>query len=312
MVSSRQSRRRPLPPTKHCGPPVLVWSGFLPGTISGGGPPGDWIADCVLVEPNQWWIGVPSGPLGASRWPGGVLWLDLPDEMVTRAWLKMEEALRWAALPVAVGTAVRGDGQSPGGASQALLAQGLERRRHRSGRDRPAILAHSPLYAHHRRAFQPGAAAGVPQNPLALGRHERRPRYTLEAVEATVTHPEVNIRGILVTFKPRSGRLATEVPAYLARIRGWGFNLVRGLASWPAITAKSALPPCGSSFTASRGGPVNRRGDGNEASLGPTRATPHSFLSTAALTIEIMTISPPLATFFPYLPNGRESAPRLQ
>ena len=53
------------------------------------------------------------------------------------------------------------------------------------------------------------------------------PNFTLDAVEAIVTHAEVNIRGMLLTLKLPQWQLATEMPAYLARIRSWGFNLVR-------------------------------------------------------------------------------------
>ena len=65
--------------------------------------PGDWIADCVLVEPNEWWVGFHRARSVASRWPGGILGLDLPREAVSRAWLKMEEALRWSQLPATAG-----------------------------------------------------------------------------------------------------------------------------------------------------------------------------------------------------------------
>ncbi len=53
------------------------------------------------------------------------------------------------------------------------------------------------------------------------------PNFTLDAIEAIVIHPEVNIRGMLLTLKLPEWQLASAIPAYLARIRSWGFNLVR-------------------------------------------------------------------------------------
>jgi 23S rRNA (cytidine2498-2'-O)-methyltransferase len=53
------------------------------------------------------------------------------------------------------------------------------------------------------------------------------PNYTLDAVEAIVAHPEVNIRGLLLTLKLPQWNLAEQVPQYLERVRGWGYNLVR-------------------------------------------------------------------------------------
>jgi 23S rRNA (cytidine2498-2'-O)-methyltransferase len=53
------------------------------------------------------------------------------------------------------------------------------------------------------------------------------PQYTLDAVEAIVTHPRVNIRGLLLTLKLPEWELASCLPEYVARIRGWGYNVVR-------------------------------------------------------------------------------------
>ena len=61
---------------------------------------GELVLDCVLVEPDQWWIGYHRVRSEAGAWPGGIMPLTLPPEAVSRAWLKMEEALRWSRLPI--------------------------------------------------------------------------------------------------------------------------------------------------------------------------------------------------------------------
>ncbi len=53
------------------------------------------------------------------------------------------------------------------------------------------------------------------------------PRYTLDTIEAIVTHPEVNVRGLLLTLKLLDWRMADELPLHLARIRSWGFTDAR-------------------------------------------------------------------------------------
>jgi len=53
------------------------------------------------------------------------------------------------------------------------------------------------------------------------------PNYTLDAVEAIVAHPEVNIRGLLLTLKLPQWSLAERVPEYLQRVRSLGYNIVR-------------------------------------------------------------------------------------
>ena len=66
--------------------------------------PGDLVLDCVLVEPEQWWVGFHRADGTASRWPGGLFWKPLPADAVSRAYSKMEEALAWSGLPVRPGT----------------------------------------------------------------------------------------------------------------------------------------------------------------------------------------------------------------
>ncbi len=52
------------------------------------------------------------------------------------------------------------------------------------------------------------------------------PNYTLDVVEEIVTHPEIAIRGMLLTLKFPDARQALDVPEYLDRVRSWGFNQV--------------------------------------------------------------------------------------
>ena len=180
----------------------------------------------ILVEPKQWWVGYHRARSVPSRWPGGIMNLQLPPDAVSRAWLKMEEALAWSQLPA---RATRGSPKSaapPGGSSQALLARGYEV----LGID-PAKMAEevvaNPNFHHIRRR-----AAQVPRRAFRKVRWltadmNVAPAFTLDAVEAIVCHAEVNIRGMLLTLKLHEWKLAAEVPAYLDRIRGWGCNLVQ-------------------------------------------------------------------------------------
>ncbi len=88
--------------------------------------PGQLVLDCVLVEPHEWWIGLHRAGGGASCHPGGLLPLSVPADVVSRAYLKMQEALTWSALPVKPGEKFVEIGCSPGGASQCLLDHGLK------------------------------------------------------------------------------------------------------------------------------------------------------------------------------------------
>ena len=187
---------------------------------------GDVVADVILVEANQWWVGYHRARSVPSRWPGGIMTLQPPRNAVSRAWLKMEEALAWSQLPAARGARFVELGSSPGGASQALLAHGFEV----VGID-PAAMAEEVATAtgfrHIRRR--------VVQVPRREFRKVRwltadmnvAPAFTLDAVEAIVCHAEVNVRGMLLTLKLPEWKLAGDIPAFVERIRNWGYNLVR-------------------------------------------------------------------------------------
>jgi 23S rRNA (cytidine2498-2'-O)-methyltransferase len=201
------------------------WPGSNVADLAAPTRPGDLVLDCVLVEPEQWWIGYHRAAETASCWPGGLFWAPVPPDAVSRAYLKMEESLAWSGLPVQPGDLCVEIGSSPGGSSQALL----NRRLRVIGIDPadmdPRILAH-PNFEHwkkrgadvRRREFRKVRWLTADMNVA--------PRYTLDTVEAIVTHREVHIDGLLLTLKLMDGVPAMEVPEYLQRVASWGFSQV--------------------------------------------------------------------------------------
>jgi 23S rRNA C2498 (ribose-2'-O)-methylase RlmM len=53
------------------------------------------------------------------------------------------------------------------------------------------------------------------------------PSYTCDVVESIVTHPQVHVRGMLLTLKLIGPSHADAVAEYLERVRRWGYNVVR-------------------------------------------------------------------------------------
>lgn len=187
---------------------------------------GEMVLDCVLVEPNQWWVGFHQVHSFESQWPGGLLPLELPPEAVSRAWLKMEEALRWSQLPIRPGARCAEIGSAPGGASQALLGRGI----HVLGIDpaemHPAVLA-DPHFTHVRRRASQVRRREFRKVRWLTADMNVAPGYTLDVVEDIVTHPVVNVRGMILTLKLFEWKLADGLPGYMDRVRGWGYNVVR-------------------------------------------------------------------------------------
>jgi 23S rRNA (cytidine2498-2'-O)-methyltransferase len=188
--------------------------------------PGDLVLDCILVEPHEWWVGYHRATDGERCYPGGLRNISLPADAVSRAYAKMEEALAWSELPIREGQKAVELGCSPGGASQALLNRGLKVIGIDPARVDPRVASH-PNFTHvqkrgadvRRREFRGVAWLAADMNVA--------PSYTLEVVEAIVTHREVNIRGLLLTLKLLEWKLAEHIPEYLDRVRRWGYAHVR-------------------------------------------------------------------------------------
>ena len=189
-------------------------------------PRNRWVLDVIVVEPNHWWVGCHYSASRPACWPGGVPPIELPEHAVSRAYLKMSEALWWSALPASRGEQVVELGCAPGGASQALLDAGLLV----IGVDpaRVAVeLQENPLFQH--------VCRRVSEAPRSLFKEARwltadmnvAPAYTLDAVESVVTQPGMHVRGMLLTLKLPEWQLVEELPNYLARIQSWGYRDVR-------------------------------------------------------------------------------------
>ena len=147
--------------------------------------------------------------------------VELPAEAVSRAWLKMEERcggrncrFRGARVPEI--------GSAPGGASQALLAGGC----YVLGID-PAEMA--PVYWNIRDSLIFAAAAPRSREfgkirwltadmnvcaRLHAGRHR-----------GNCHTPASQYSGVIVDAKLSAPDAANQVPQYLDRVRGWGYNV---------------------------------------------------------------------------------------
>lgn len=189
------------------------------------GSGGRTVLDCALVEPGTWWIGQHRADSLQTFWPGGVFPGVLPEHAVSRAYLKMLEALAWSQLPIEPGDEVAEIGCAPGGASQALLERGLRVKGIDPALPADIVLAH-PQFTHLRKRGHEVKRREFRATRWLTADMNVAPQYTLDTVEAIVTHPAVHIEGLLVTLKLLEWSLAEQVPDYLDRIRGWGFGKV--------------------------------------------------------------------------------------
>lgn len=186
----------------------------------------DRVLDCVIVEPNEWWFGWHRANAVETRWPGGVPDVDSPENMISRAYLKMAESLLWSELPIQPGDRFVEIGSSPGGSCQALLDRGCVVTGIDPAEMDPILLA-NPNFTHLRsRAKKVERSVFQQFRWLAMDANVA-PKYTLDTVEAIVTEPETRIEGLLLTLKLTDLALAAELPLFHKRIRSWGYRRVR-------------------------------------------------------------------------------------
>ena len=182
--------------------------------------------DIVLVEPHRWWIGSHLAERIEQTWPGGVYPVVAPENMISRAYLKIAEALAWAQLPMNAGDAFVEIGSAPGGACQRLLELGFRV----TGID-PAemdpLVAEHPRFTHWRaRSLEVKRREFSKFRWLACDANVA-PNYTLDTVEAIVTYPTSNFQGLVLTMKLSDWDQASKMEEHVARVRTWGFPFIK-------------------------------------------------------------------------------------
>lgn len=188
--------------------------------------PGSRVLDVILSEPDQWFIGFHMVRATHEQWPGGVAPIVAPPEMVSRAYLKLAEALMWSGLPMHSGDRVVEIGSAPGGASQRLLDLGYEV----TGVDAAEMderIAEHPRFEHWR-----SKAAAVKRRLYRKFKWlvcdaNVAPNYTLDILGDIVNQEGNKIEGMILTFKLSSWEQLQHLDEQLGVIQSLGYGKVR-------------------------------------------------------------------------------------
>jgi len=195
----------------------------FPEAILGTARPGDLVLDCLSDGDDRWWVGWHRASAPSTCWPGGLHSRALPGDKVSRAWLKLDEAIASFGVDLREGQLACELGASPGGACQRLLESGLEV----VGID-PAlvdpVVAALPGFTQWRKR-----ARDVPLRDLrgfewVVADMNIDPTSTLEAVGRVVTAPGSRATGIIATLKIPDWSRATGLDEWLGQFRAWGFT----------------------------------------------------------------------------------------
>jgi len=184
------------------------------------------VLDTVLVEPGEWWVGYHRALLAQQRWPGGAIPVRLPPHAVSRAYLKMEEALQWSSLPLAPDDEVVEIGCAPGGASQALLDRGLFVTGIDPADVDPQLVEH-PRFRHLKKRGKDVRRKEFVDVRWLVADMNIAPSGTLDTVEAIVSHAGIAIRGMILTLKFAQWSDASQLPELVERVRAWGYRDIR-------------------------------------------------------------------------------------
>ncbi len=186
---------------------------------------GSKLLEVILLEPNRWWVAAKPVQTASDGWPGGVYAVPIPENMISRAYLKISEAIPWSRLPIRPGDRVVEIGSSPGGACQRLLDLGAQV----VGID-PAdmdeAIANNPRFEHWRSKSQQVKRRLFKTFRYLICDANVAPNYTLDTVEAIVTYPTSQFVGLILTIKLSTWEHAKEIPQHLERVRSWGFDRV--------------------------------------------------------------------------------------
>jgi len=184
------------------------------------------IVDLVLVERGEWWLGWHLASTPETRWPGGVPPIALPPRMISRAYLKIVEALEWSELPIQSGDRCVEIGSAPGGSCLALLERGLLVTGIDPAEMDPEVLAH-PHFTHIR-AIAKNVKRDVFRECRWLVMDANvAPNYTLDTLDGVLGQGGARPEGLVLTLKLTDPALAEKLPAIAERIRRYGYRRVR-------------------------------------------------------------------------------------
>ena len=165
-------------------------------------------------------------------WPGGVPHVAIPPQAPSRAWAKIEEAIRWSTLVPRPGECAVEIGSAPGGATFALLERGLEVHGVDPGAMAPQVLAYrgrsGNRYVHHA-----CPAAQLDKRVLPAAFHwlacdvNLAPMVALKYIERFVTLAHGHLRGAFLTLKLNDDGVFEALPRLLDRIARLGAREVR-------------------------------------------------------------------------------------
>jgi 23S rRNA (cytidine2498-2'-O)-methyltransferase len=198
--------------------------------------PGDWVLDVITAASEQpddgIFVGWHSHDRNHGPWPGGVPHVPIPAAAPSRAWAKIEEAIRWSGLVPAAGECAIEIGSAPGGASFALLERGLTVHGIDPGAMAPHVLAYrgrgGNRFVHHACPAAEVDKRALPAEVRWLASDVNlAPMVALKYIERFVALARGSLRGAFLTLKLNDDGVFEALPRLANRIERLGARETR-------------------------------------------------------------------------------------
>ena len=181
------------------------------------------ILNCVVDSVDRWWIGWHIGNVITGQWSGGYYPGEMPNHGISRAWLKLDEAIARFGIEFHPGEKVCELGAAPGGACQRLLEAHLTV----VGVD-PATM-HPRLVEHEQFTHWKKRARDVRIRDFAgfdwiLTDMNIDPANTMASLERILSSRPHKPRGIIATLKLSDLSHAEELDKWCASCASWGYQ----------------------------------------------------------------------------------------
>ena len=180
------------------------------------------VLEAIIDDPNRWWIATRIVQTVEDGWVGGVYVPHEPVDMISRAYLKIAEAIQWSQMSIRPGDRIVEIGSSPGGACQHLIDLGAKVTGVDPAEMDPRIADHPSFEHWQARSLQVKRKAFAPFRFLVCDANVA-PNYTLDTIESIVTYPTTRLEGLIMTIKLSSWEQSVHIPEHIERVRSWGF-----------------------------------------------------------------------------------------
>jgi 23S rRNA (cytidine2498-2'-O)-methyltransferase len=197
---------------------------------------GDIVLDVVVAaaeEPEDGiFVGWHRHDASRGPFPGGVPHVAIPAAAPSRAWAKIEEAIRWSGLIPRAGEHAVELGSAPGGASLALLERGLYVHGVDPGVMDPRVLMYTGAsgnrFTHHALPAAEVASKDLPRSYAWLACDVNlAPMIALKYVERFVALAHGGLRGAFITLKLNDDGVFEALPRLGVRIAKLGAARIR-------------------------------------------------------------------------------------